>query len=285
MAIGPVQLLAIGFEPTDRCHKRIRRELQELDGRGIIRVIDVLLVKKDAQGTLTRLEDSQPTHDGVGSAGHVLGILIGLDTDDPTIRPGTDVSALTFAEHNYGLSRKDIMGIAGHLAPGAAAALLLIEHPWALRLKAAVRAAGGWMLAQSLLTPEALLWVGDEVHASAEAETAIELTSAVDGAALIETLADVAESALAEERASSPAAADVSAVTTRAAAAVQAIRALIVGGLITEAAAKEAIEVLVGAGLIAKATVAEAARRAEQTAIETQAAIIAVEEVAQGRLP
>ncbi len=285
MAIGPVQLIAIGFEPTDRVQGRIRRELQELDGRGIIRMIDVLMVKKDAHGALTRLEDAQPAHDEFGSAGQVLSVLIGLDTDDTTIRPGTDVGALTFAEHNYGLSRKDIMGIAGHLAPGAAAALLLIEHPWALRLKAAVRAAGGWILAQSLLTPEALLWVGDEVHASAEVETAIELTSAVEGAALLETLADVAESAWTEERANSPEAAGVSADTARTAATVQAIRALIVGGLITEADAKAAIGVLVDTGLIAKATVNEAAQRAEQTAIETQAAIIAVEEVAQSRLP
>ena len=284
MAVGPVQLIAIGFEPTDRCQRRIRRELQELHGRGIIRVIDVLLVKKDSLGTLTRLEDSQPSHDRLGQAGQVLGILIGLDKNDPAVRPGADVGALAFAEHNYGQSRKDIMALAEYLTPGMAAALLLIEHPWALRLKAAMRAAGGWMLAQSLVTPEALLWVGDEVQASAEAETAIELTSAVDGAALIETLADVAEGALAEERAKSAETTVLPAATARTVAAVQAIRALIVGGLITESAAKEAVEVLVGVGLIAKATVAEAVRRAEQTTIETQAAIIAVEEVAQGRL-
>ena len=282
MAVGPMQLIAIGFEPTDRSRRRIRRELQKQHGYGTIRVIDLLMVEKDSQGTLKRMEGSQLSKNQLGLTGRVLGILIGLDTRNPAISPGTDVGALAFAEHNYGLSRKDIMGIVSQLAPGTAAALLLIEHQWALRLKAAVRAAGGCMLVHSLVTPEALLWVGDEVQATAEVETAIELTSAVDGAALLETLTDMTESALIEERAGSAETAVMSAVTARTAA--QAIRALIVGGLIAEATAKEAIEVLVDAGLLAESAVIEAARRAEQIAIETQAAIIAVEEVARGSL-
>jgi len=285
MAIGPMQLIAIGFDPTDRCQRRIRRELQELQGRGVIRVIDTLMINKDSQGAITRLEGSQPSNDELGSAGSVLGILIGLDTRDSAISPSTDVGALAFAEHNYGLSRKDIMDIAGRLAPGKAAALLLIEHQWALRLKAAVRAADGWMLAHSLVTPEALLWVGDEVQANAEAAAAIELTSALEGSVLLEILAEAATSALTDEPASSADPAGVSDGTAGTAAAAQAIRALIVGGLIAEADAKDAIGVLVDAGLIAEAAVTDAARRAEQTAIETQAAIITVEELAQGPLP
>ena len=285
MAIGPMQLIAIGFDPTDRCQRRIRRELHELQGRGVIRVVDLLVVNKDLQGTITRLESSQPSNDPLVLSGQVLGILIGLDTHDSAISPSTNVSALAFAEQNYGISRKDIMGIVERLAPGKAAALLLIEHQWAIRLKAAVRAADGRMLAHSLVTPEALLWVGDQVQASADAEAAIELTSALEGAVLLEILAHADESTLTDERASAVDPAGVPAVTSRTAAAAQAIRALIVGGLIAEAAAQEAIGVLVDAGLIAEAVVTEAARRAEQTAIETQAAIISVEELAQGQLP
>jgi uncharacterized membrane protein len=281
MAIGPLQLIAIGFEPTDRCQARMHRELQELHGREIIRVLDALVVTKDSEGAIARLEGSQLSYDELGPAGQALSILIGLDRRDPVISPWTDMAALAFAEHNYGLSRKDIIAIAEQLTPGEAAALLLIEHSWALRLKAAVRAAGGRMLAQSLVAPEALLWIGDEVQAIAEAKTVIELASAVNGAALLVALADVAEDTPAEEGASSK----EIAAAARTAAAVQAIRALIVGGLIAEAAAKEAIGVLVSAGLIAEAAVTEAARQAEQTALENQAALIAVEEIAQGQLP
>jgi len=97
MAIGPMQLIAIGFDPTDRCQRRIRRELQELQGRGVIRVIDTLMINKDSQGAITRLEGSQPSNDELGSAGSVLGILIGLDTRDSAISPSTDVGALAFA--------------------------------------------------------------------------------------------------------------------------------------------------------------------------------------------
>ena len=161
------------------------------------------------------------------------------------------------------------MGIVERLAPGKATALLLIEHHWALRLKAAVRAADGWLLAHSLVTPEALLWVGDQVQASADAEAAIELTSALDGAVL-EILAHADESTLTDERPSAVDTAVVPAATARTAAAAQAIRALMVGGLITEAAAQEAIGVLVDAGLIAEAVVTEAARRAEHDAIEVR---------------
>src|SRR5215203_3520015 len=241
MTLGPVQLITIGFKPTDRCLRRILRELRELKCYGIIRVLDLLIVKKDSQGTLTRMEGFQPLNNELGRSGQVLSILIGLDTRDSAISPSTNVDALSFAEHNFGVSRKDIMSITDQLASGLGAALLLVEHQWESRLKAAVRAAGGWMLAQSLVTPEALLWVGDEVQARAEVEAAIELRSAVEGAALLDALADIAENALMQEPAISAETAAVSAATAataRTAIAAQAIRALIVGDLIAEAAAR-----------------------------------------------
>jgi hypothetical protein len=64
------------------------------------------------------------------------------------------------AENEFGFDETDILDVAENLAPDSAALILLFEHTWALGLKEAVVDAGGYMVAEGLLTPEALVGVG-----------------------------------------------------------------------------------------------------------------------------
>ena len=57
----------------------------------------------------------------------------------------------------------------------------------------AIRGAGGELIAQGFLTPEAALMVGQEVVAIAEAEATVELAAAISGAAMLDAAAAVAE--------------------------------------------------------------------------------------------
>ncbi len=52
----------------------------------------------------------------------------------------------------------------------------MFEHTWAIPLRDAIRRAGGVPLAQGFLTPEALIMVGEELRAIAEAERTIEVS-------------------------------------------------------------------------------------------------------------
>jgi uncharacterized membrane protein len=63
-------------------------------------------------------------------------------------------------EYEYGMDANAIASVAEDIPAGGAGLLLLIEHRWALGLKRAIRGAGGIVLAQDMLSPEALVAVG-----------------------------------------------------------------------------------------------------------------------------
>src|SRR5262245_16078813 len=157
--IGPVQLVAIGFGPDADLEGRIVGELAELERQGTVRVLDLLFVAKEEDGDLVVLE-----HQGE-DLGAIIGALLGFDFDDDEAPVG---DAGQVDGHAFGLSREDIEGIAASLPAGHSAGLLLVEHVWARRFKAAVRDAGGVPLGEGFLTPEAIASVGAELVAMSE---------------------------------------------------------------------------------------------------------------------
>jgi uncharacterized membrane protein len=257
MSIGPIQLVVIGFETNDRFRGDIMRELDTLRGRGVIRVLDLLFVMKDEAGDIFAFEDTDLSDEEEAEYGAVISAMIGLGK-------GQDVEtamseALAVSQNDYGLTEADIRQVADKVEPGTSAAILLVEHAWAAGFKEAVRQAGGHMLAQGFLTPEALFMVGAELQAIVEAEAAIEVAEAVKGAAMLDALATVVEAGeIADAALDEAAEAVVAAEMIKTAAAAEAIRALIVAGLIEDAAAHEAIEALVAAELIEEAAFGEA---------------------------
>ena len=62
MAIGPVQLLVLGFQQPDFSGE-IREELDRLRDNDLTRVIDALAVRKDADGNVEVLHESQLSAD------------------------------------------------------------------------------------------------------------------------------------------------------------------------------------------------------------------------------
>jgi uncharacterized membrane protein len=77
MAIGPVQLLVLGFSHP-AFQGEIRSELDRLRDNDLVRVIDALGVHKDADGTVSTLHDSQLSDDQQQAFGALVGGLIGL---------------------------------------------------------------------------------------------------------------------------------------------------------------------------------------------------------------
>src|SRR6187200_2245718 len=53
---GPLQLLVVGFETTERLQGQIAREIQELRGRGLIRVVDARMFTRDEHGELSEVD-------------------------------------------------------------------------------------------------------------------------------------------------------------------------------------------------------------------------------------
>jgi uncharacterized membrane protein len=233
-SFGALQLLVVGFESAEQFQGHIDREVRELRGRGLIRVLDARLLSRSDDGDLTEVDLSstlgEPTAGGGGPAAYLLGLDGAGDADGNGGPAGAGADAIT-----AGFAIEDLRRLTDEIGPGELAIVVLVEHVWAAHLGEAIRASGGRLLAQGMLTPEVMMIVGAELQATADAEAAIELAEAARGAALLEAL-----STLSHERRH-----------TRAAAAAEVVRILVGAGFIREAEAAEAVDALADAGIFA----------------------------------
>jgi uncharacterized membrane protein len=171
--IGPVQLLAVGFEPEAHFEGKIMDELSRLERHETIRILDLLFVGKDAEtGDLLALD-----YQGE-ELGAIVGALLGFEFEGERQAESSQV----LQGHAFGLSQREIEEIAASLAPGSSAGFLLIEHVWARDLKRAIREAGGFPLGEGFLTPEAIAAVAAELVAMSEALEELEAEEASAGA-------------------------------------------------------------------------------------------------------
>jgi uncharacterized membrane protein len=255
---GPLQLLVVRFETTDRFRGEIARELQELRGRGLIRVLDARFLSRSADGELTEL-DLNPLIGETAGRGRPVAHLFGLNGAGRAAggnggHSGDGDGGMTpeVFGATVGFTLEDLRRLTAEIGPGDHAAVVLVEHMWAARLREKVRAAGGRLVAQGMLTPEVVMIVGSELQAIADAEAAIELAEAARGSALLEaldTLTSGGESGPPEPR-------------PDAAAAV--VRALVDAGFLRDAEAEEAVGALVERGIVEKALLHGAAAEAEE---------------------
>src|SRR5215211_3518834 len=173
--IGPVQLLAVGFDPDASFEGKILDELERLERHETIRILDLLFVGKDAEtGDLLALD-----YQGE-DLGAIVGALLGFDFEDDGAGP--EGPSQEIQAHAFGLSQTEIRDIAASLHPDDSAGFLLIEHVWARDLKRAIREAGGFPLGEGFLTPEAIAAVGTELVAMSEALEELETEEAGAGA-------------------------------------------------------------------------------------------------------
>ncbi len=170
--IGPVQLLAVGFDPDARFEGRIMDELANLERHETIRILDLLFVGKDVEtGDLLALD-----YQGE-ELGAIVGALLGFEFEGEQPPDMSEIEG-----HAFGLSEREIQKIAASLHPGSSAGFLLIEHVWARDLKRAIRDAGGFPLGEGFLTPETLAAVATELLAMSEALEELETEEAGAGA-------------------------------------------------------------------------------------------------------
>lgn len=270
MQSGPIQVLTFTFDRVDRFEGQILRELDELRGHGLIRVIDLRFVMKEADGTVHALQERDLPDGSVSTFGALIDPLLGLAaTSEAHPAQASGLETMLSPEQGPGLDLDMVRSAVTDLAPGTAAALVLIEHAWAIGLGTAIVEAGGRMVAQGFLTRDALLAVGRELSAVVEAEVAVERAQALRGAALLDTLTTLAAAEEVQREAMAEAITTVVAVEAfRSTVAAEAVRALVVAGLLAEAEAPEAIDVLVDAELISRDTVADAAAIADAAIAE-----------------
>jgi len=161
MAIGPVQLIVLGFEHPE-FHGEIIEELEKLRESDIVRVIDSLAVYKDAEGEIEVMHLSNLTKEEAIELGSKVAALIGLGIDgEEGFEVGAALGAEQAAEEGIQVfSDDDAWDVLDDIPNDSAAALLLIEHHWAVPLRDAVVRAGGFRLAEGFISPLDLVAIG-----------------------------------------------------------------------------------------------------------------------------
>jgi hypothetical protein len=140
--IGPISYLIVEF-PGSKMTGEGFAALVDLVDRGLVRVIDLLFVKRDIEGTVQVLEVRDFDGDGVLDLAVFEGASSGL------------------------LSDEDVAGAGEVIEPGSSAAILVYENCWAAQFAHALRGAGAELVAAGFIPQDDLLAALDAAESAA----------------------------------------------------------------------------------------------------------------------
>jgi hypothetical protein len=130
--LGPVDWIVVEF-PGSKFNGQIAPALRDLVQKGTVRVLDLVVLKKDEDGSLEAFELSDLDPSEAGELRSYEGELAML------------------------LSEEDVTAVAAAIEPGSSAALLVWENTWAVPFAVAVRHSGGQLVASGRIPVQAML--------------------------------------------------------------------------------------------------------------------------------
>jgi uncharacterized membrane protein len=156
-----VQLIVLGFNHPD-FHGEVIAELQQLRDSDTVRVIDSIVVYKDVNGELETEHLSNLTEQEAIELGSKIGALIGLGVEG---EEGMEAGALAGAEEAAAeginvFGDADAWDVLEDIPNDSAAALILLEHHWAVPLRDAIARAGGFRISDGFISPLDLVAIG-----------------------------------------------------------------------------------------------------------------------------
>ena len=141
--LGPIDIVVIGYPADAPMTGDAVPLLVDLVERGIIRVLDVLFVMQNEDGTFSGFEASDVASDSIGDMHVFAGASSGL------------------------LGEDDVASVAGAIEPGTAAVMIMYENRWAAPFAAAVRSNGGVLLDNQRIPHADLIAALDAAESSA----------------------------------------------------------------------------------------------------------------------
>jgi hypothetical protein len=142
--LGPLECVVIGFDGA-RFDGAIAREIERVVENGTIRLVDIVFVGKDADGTARIVELDNKADPAFASFAGLLGDRMAL------------------------LTPEDLEHVAAQLPPDTSGMALLFEHRWAEHIKEAMAAAGGFLVGRTVIAPEVLEAARQELEEHAAA--------------------------------------------------------------------------------------------------------------------
>jgi uncharacterized membrane protein len=139
--MGPIDYIVVEF-PGSKMNGEAFPHLVDLVDRGIVRILDLVFVTKDLDGSVKGIAIADLDDDGELDLAVFEGASSGLIGDD------------------------DIQEAGGILEPGSSAGILVYENVWAGPFAAAVRRGGGQLVASGRIPIQAMLAALEAAEAS-----------------------------------------------------------------------------------------------------------------------
>jgi uncharacterized membrane protein len=146
---------------TPEFHGEIIAELERLKESDTVRVIDALAVHKDADGEMEVQHLSNLSRDEAIEFGSKVGALVGLGIEgEEGMAAGAEAGAEAGADGVSVFSDEEAWDVLEDIPNDSAAALILLEHHWAVPLRDAIARAGGFRLSDGFISPLDLVEIG-----------------------------------------------------------------------------------------------------------------------------
>ena len=156
---GPVQMLVVGFE-GDNFGGEIREELERLKEHDIVRLIDLLFVKKNDDGEIEVLQTSDLDQNEAEEFGAIVGALVGFGAGGEEEAERGAIAGAAELEDGHVFDDEAVWYLSDAIPDGTAAAVALLEHRWAVPLRDKIARAGGVTLSDAWIHPADLVAIG-----------------------------------------------------------------------------------------------------------------------------
>ena len=156
---GPIQMWSFVFD-GNKFKGEILPELERLKKERVIRLIDLLVVRKDSTGAITTLTSTDLDWEEAASFGALIGALIGWGSGGTDgLTSGAIAGASELADGHL-FDENSRRALADSVPPNSTAAIALVEHIWAKPLQAAIARAQGTELGNEWLRIDELIASG-----------------------------------------------------------------------------------------------------------------------------
>ena len=160
LTLGPVQMLVVGFEDESKLTGEIREELARLKDADVVRLIDLLAVRKNAEGEIEVVQQSDLSQDEAEQFGAIVGALVGFGAGGEEEMERSAVAGAAEMEDGHLFDDHAVWYLGDAIPEGTAAAVALLEHRWAIPMRDMIAKAGGVTLADEWVHAADLIAVG-----------------------------------------------------------------------------------------------------------------------------
>ena len=159
---GPLQLLTVAFDGS-RFKGEILPELQRLKQKGLLRIVDMLAVRKDETGAVAVLTASDLEWEEATQFGAYIGTIVGFGSGGVEgAKRGAIAGAAELADGHL-FDDDDRERLISIVPPGMTIAVVLLEHLWMLPLLQSIERADGFELKNEWVGLENLVALGSKV--------------------------------------------------------------------------------------------------------------------------